>query len=348
MNEENVKFSANGDAPVLPTADGGHLSDEEIIAYQYGTLPSPEAEQRAQNHLVECRRCANALLELSEFAHDEPAAVFTNDENLDARWTQFNARYAAELPFAEKKKLPEKSIAAEPPAARKKFFGFLSFNYAALGFAALIVFFTGALFFALRNSPNEQANVAANVRPTVQPSATAAPSVAENQNGARQNDSVNAVAPNQSNDQNSSKNQNPNRAVPTPTPKSRPEELPSAPPVELALNTIDVELYPNEQVRDGVGADTPIVRRPANARRIRLRLNAPAAPAALSNFSVEIADAQNKTILTQPIRPNRRGGFALFVPAKALTPGTYSIKIYGKENQARKLFTAYDFIVENE
>lgn len=77
-------------------------------------------------------------------------------------------------------------------------------------------------------------------------------------------------------------------------------------------------------------------------------MNAPNAPAALKNFSVEIKDAQNKTILAQPLKPQRRGAFSLSVPAKALTAGTYSIKIYAEENQARKIFTAYDFIVENE
>ena len=47
-------------------APGPHLEAEEIADYHNGRL-SPEAERRAQDHLVACRECSELLLDLQNF-----------------------------------------------------------------------------------------------------------------------------------------------------------------------------------------------------------------------------------------------------------------------------------------
>ncbi|HEX3130806.1 MAG TPA: hypothetical protein VH394_25955 [Thermoanaerobaculia bacterium] len=65
MKERNDLTDALGEV-AAEHATGPHLEPEEIANYHNGRL-SPEAERRAQDHLVACRECSELLLDLQNF-----------------------------------------------------------------------------------------------------------------------------------------------------------------------------------------------------------------------------------------------------------------------------------------
>lgn len=336
---------------------GGHLSDEEIIAYQYGKMPSPEIERGAQNHLIECRRCTNLLLELSDFAESTAeirALNKENTENTDVQWAQFETKRLAESKKANQTAARQPKTAAPP---RNKFFVFPSFNFAAAAaaFGILAILAFAAIFLTMRNAESGNSSIALETPPTAQ-TESAAPQKTEDETAKLKNTSENTISVENSSrktlnggNRNSSpptqeKNKPRNETV-NQSPSVQRTNKTSAPQDELALNTTDIELYPNEVLRGGA-ADVRKIRLKQNtAGQIRLKLKSPASKKP-SAFSLEIVDSQNKTVLTLPVLPDKRGDFNLIIPAKNLPADVYSLKIYADQNGARKPFTQYDFELE--
>jgi len=341
--EENKKVNGNSGAP--NSRDDAHLSDEEIIAYQYGNLPSPKIEQQAQNHLIECRQCTNLLLELNAFTESAADSNLQNVENFDSQRAKFEKKTAVESKVTNQK-------IAEPkpaPAAKKNFFGFLSFNFARLATAAFLVVLTfGAIVFVLQNKENNQSEIAQKTEPVGGQTEPVSPPGAKNESTVDepQNKNENTFAP--ENFGNQTLNRGGQKTLPSPTvPKNNfKNQTPrQSPPLEkeLALNTVDFELYPRETLRGGDDVRKILVKQ--NAERIRLKLKAPSSKS-FSKFRIEIADAQEKVVLTQPVTITKRGDFVLNIPLKNLPAKVYSLKIYGAQNNAQKLFAEYDFKVE--
>ncbi|MDQ2747051.1 MAG: hypothetical protein M3T96_07320, partial [Acidobacteriota bacterium] len=299
---------ANGDVNGRNSSGGEHLSDEEIIAYHYGNLSSVELEQRAQNHLIECRRCTNSLLEFGAFA--DSANLAPNIENTDAQWAQFEERRFAESKFAAPTPIVKSKNAS---LFRNGFFGFPSFNFAAAAaFGVLIIVALGAIFLAVspltQNPGVRESAIALNTPPIVEvESITPEMPVSGEKKNASDNNSASEnsnhrifdranqnSSPPPSKTKNKAADENSNSPAPTPKIKQTP-----AFQDELALNTMDVSLYPNEAVRGAENVRKIRVKQ-NSVEQIRLKLNAPPAKTP-SAFSVEIVNSQNKTLLTLPI-----------------------------------------------
>lgn len=330
---------------------GTHLSDEEIIDYQYGNTPSPEIERQAQNHFIECRRCANLLLELSGFAESVTQVSALNAENTDVQWARFESKRLAESKSANQIAATRLKPDSE---SRSNFFGFLSFNFAtasAFGVLAILVF--GAAFLLLRNADVNESSIALNTPLSqIESAASERGETVENKNTSQNITSdensnrrssgragQNSSLPSRSNQKNEPKNEIINRSMPV-----QETNKTTAPQDELALNKVDFELYPNEVLR-GADETRKIRVKQDIAGQIRLKLNAPEAKK-LSAFSLEITDSQNKAVLTLPVLPDKRGNFYIIIPAKKLPADIYSLRIYAEENNARKLFTEYGFELE--
>jgi hypothetical protein len=215
-------------------------------------------------------------------------------------------------------------------------------------FAALAIIAFGAMFFVLRQNRTSESTVARQSEPTTETkSETAQIENTEGQIEVPENNSENPVLPENSNKQNL--NRNTRKTTPASnTVKNNPgKEINAQAPAlqnELALNTADFELYPNEVVRSGE-TDLRKIRVKSNARQIRLKLKAPSVKN-FSRFRAEITDSQNKIVLSQRIVPAKDGSFVLIVPQKNLPASTYSVKIYASQNKSEELFTEYGFEVE--
>ncbi len=335
---------------------GAHLSDEQIIAYQYGTLPSPEAERQAQNHLTECRRCANLLIELSEFAEMTNISA-SNAENTDVQWAQFEQKRLAESEPANQTTAAQLKIDTEP---RRNFFRFPSFNFAAAAaFGVLTIIAVTAIFMTLRNREPNESTIARQTQPIVRvepaapektPASDGAKEIAQANTTSVENSDVRVFNRGNRNSslslQSKTKNKPENEIISRPP---RPPKTNKTPALsdEVALNTADFSLYPTEVLR-GAADDLREIRvKKTSAGQIRLKLNAQKSKSN-SGFSVVIADSQNKILLTLPILPDKRGDFYLTIPADKFPADIYSLKIYAEEKSGAKLFTKYNFRLEYE
>lgn len=74
-----------------------HPEVEELVAYQEGRLADPEAE-RVRRHLVACPECAREVLQLEDFALDEPEGsdLLPSAEQTAEDWAAFQRRVAAD------------------------------------------------------------------------------------------------------------------------------------------------------------------------------------------------------------------------------------------------------------
>ena len=355
--DENKK--RNGDFRALNLNDGGHLSDEEIIAYRYGNLSPVELERRAQNHLVECRRCAGALLELSAFT--ESANSPTNRENTDIQWAQFEQKRRAAAGNIEQPSILKPKTGLP---FWNSYFKFPSFNLAgAAAFGVLATIIGGGIFWAFfRAAENPGAHdsaVVLNPPPAQKSVGDESDAPEKSVAGVPEKTLENNAAGDDSN-RRISKRGKQNSSPPAPRTKNKTtvENADASPPKifktpafqeELALNRIDVSLYPNEVVRGGAAAEEARkIRVERNSvEQIRLKLNAPKS-AARSAFSVEIRGAQNIIVLTLPVLPDKRGDFSLTIPANKLPAALYSLKIYAEKDKSRVLYAEYGFEIAYE
>ncbi len=356
-NEEDKK--RNGDFRADHSHEsGGHLSDDEIIAYQYGNFSSAEFERRAQSHLIECRRCTNALLELNAFT--ESADFQSNAANTDVQWMRFEQKRRA---AANDVALDTPVVEPKPaPPFWEKYFRFPSFNFAgATAFALLAITIGGGIFLAFYRTAQisvvRESAVVTNTPPQRIAGNESLPpekSVADSDKNALENRSADNSA-----NRRIAKRGSQNSPSPAPImkPKAASKNADSSPPKivktppfqdELALNRIDVSLYPNEVVRGDAAAELRKIRvRQNSVEQIRLKLNAPKAEAGAA-FSIEIVDSQSRTVLTLPVLPDKRGDFYLTIPANKLPAARYALKIYAEKNKSRRVYAEYGFEIASE
>lgn len=322
-----------------------HLTDDEIIAYQYGKLSSPQLEQQFQIHLIKCRRCTDLLLEMNEFT-ESTAQISPNNENLDEQWAQFQMGL-------KKEQNPVREFILENKPKNpflQGFFDLFNFNFATAAFAVLLLMAIGIIFFVLRNSASNNSLVAKNISRSI----GVVPTIAQNKeipNRELQNDTKVADLNNSTKNKDQLISSNTNHVQPKSSPKAeanlQPNKEKNKQPIrqsdELALNTTNIELYPDEAVRGET--DLRKVRIERTKPQVRLKLNAPMGQKN-TVFLAEIIDSQNKSVFTSRVSPTKSGNFNFFVSALKLPADVYILKIYTADKEGRKLFTSYTFKVE--
>ena len=96
-----------------------HPTLQELVAYRAGEL-SPEGDDRIQEHLTQCRDCAQLLLDLAEFEQfpQPPEEMGPVDARAEASWQRLRARLreGEEGRVEEEARVKETEEAAAPPA----------------------------------------------------------------------------------------------------------------------------------------------------------------------------------------------------------------------------------------
>jgi hypothetical protein len=86
----------------------GHPSAQELVDYHFGILP-PEEADAIQEHLIFCRECAQAVLDMVAFSRPEgePAGPAVD---LDREWDRLQARLEEKAPPTAARPLPSRRL----------------------------------------------------------------------------------------------------------------------------------------------------------------------------------------------------------------------------------------------
>ena len=113
-DQEQDLAAALEEALAAPAATAGaHPSPEQLVAYHHDRLPPAEIEP-VQEHLAQCRLCADLLLELVRFTGEEDGArPGLVDFEAEAAWRQLAPRLREEI-------RADSTAEISPPERRKR------------------------------------------------------------------------------------------------------------------------------------------------------------------------------------------------------------------------------------
>lgn len=296
---------------------GPHPTDERLIAYYSKALPADEMEL-IQDHLVACRNCAAALLDLAAFCAPVDESSKLSPAESEAAWTRFMARVEQSSP-----KGPV-ALPASQPSWSERFMAWFVPQRIVYVLGALLL--TVSLFLVLMYRENQ--TLVARLEQQSGPTAAEVALQREVEQARKERDEERARS-----EQNELKVAELEAQIGAARNSNRDSR--NDPSSVRAIGQV-VPVSVRRGTRRGADEFTPLDVKPGN-RLFTLHVFVPSGKPN-SEYSFEIKDLNDKKILTRDnLRIGPAGGLTIIVRTDSLPSGQYRFSVYEVRGRTTKL-----------